>query len=108
MPRFTIAGTAALVVLTVAFLPKSANALGEPKYVSTSPAPGDFVLAAKGSAATLVVSGEDWPGVVRAVGDLSQDVGRVTGHDAPVVKIETAAGIGAAGGRIIQMSSGRR
>jgi hypothetical protein len=75
--------------------PSTANALGETKYVSTSPAQGDFVLAANGQAATLEVSGEDWPGVVRAVGDLSQDVGRVTGHDAPVVKIGASAGTGA-------------
>jgi len=66
--------------------PRTANALGEPKYVSTTPAAGDFVLAANGQAATLEVSGKDWPGVVRAVGDLSLDVGRVTGHDAPVIK----------------------
>ena len=46
------------------------------------------MLSANGHAAPLVVSDEDWPGVVRAVGDLSQDMGRVTGHDAPVVKDE--------------------
>ena len=40
------------------------------------------MLAANGQTAPLVVSDQDWPGVVRAVGDLSQDVGRVTGHDA--------------------------
>jgi len=58
--------------------PRTANALGEPKYVSTTPAAGDFVLAANGQAATLEVSGKDWPGVVRAGGDVSLDVGRVT------------------------------
>jgi len=71
--------------------PRTANALGEPKFVSTTPAAGDFVLAANGQAATLEVSGKDWPGVVRAVGDLSLDVGRVTGHDAPVIKTGAAA-----------------
>ena len=44
------------------------------------------MLAANGQTATLVVSEQDWPGVVRAVGDLSLDVGRVTGHDAAVIK----------------------
>ncbi len=69
-----------------------ARALGETRYVSNSPAEGDFVLAANGASAQLVVSDQDWPGVVRAVGDLSQDVGRVTGHDAPVVRSDAPAG----------------
>ena len=93
--------TAPILLLCLFLLlvgPRTANALGEPKYVSTSAAPGDFVLAANGQAATLVVSGEDWPGVVRAVGDLSLDVGRVTGHDAQVVKTGAAAGTGAPAG----------
>ncbi|MGB0066055.1 MAG: glycosyl hydrolase 115 family protein, partial [Terracidiphilus sp.] len=68
-------------------MPLMANALGEPKYVSTSPSQGAFVLAANGTQAPLIVSSDDWPGVIRAAGDLSQDVGRVTGHDAPLIKI---------------------
>ena len=44
------------------------------------------MLESNGQPVPLVVSDEDWPGVTRAVGDLSRDVGRVTGHDAPVVK----------------------
>jgi hypothetical protein len=51
------------------------------------------VLAANGKAAPLVVSDDDWPGVVRAVGDLSLDIGRVTGHDAQLIKGTHAAGI---------------
>lgn len=66
--------------------PLCAFGLGEPKYVSTTPVQGGFALEASGKAVPLVVSDQDWWGVVRAVGDLSQDVGRVTGHDAPVVK----------------------
>ena len=59
--------------------------LGERRYVSTTPVQGGFVLYARGKAAPLVVSDADGPGVVRAVGDLSGDVGRVTGHASPVV-----------------------
>jgi hypothetical protein len=62
------------------------SALGEPKYVSTSALQGAFVLAENGKAAPLVVSSEDWPGVLRAAGDLSRDVGRVTGYDAPLIQ----------------------
>ena len=70
-----------------------AHALGEPKYVSTPLARGDFALVANGQIAPLVVSEADWPGVIRAVGDLGEDVGRVTGHDAPVVTGDGISGI---------------
>lgn len=77
----------AILVLVLLALPsQAALALGEAKYVSTSPAPDSFVLVQHGVATTLLVSDKDWAGVVRAVGDLSQDIGRVTGHDAPVMK----------------------
>ncbi|MFZ0337131.1 MAG: glycosyl hydrolase 115 family protein, partial [Terracidiphilus sp.] len=82
-----------LVLFAIALWPEAGNALGEPQYVSKSPSSTAFVLAANGKAAPLVVSDEDWPGVVRAAGDLSLDIGRVTGHDAPLIKGEPAAGI---------------
>ena len=89
MARLGIAATTVLFLFLIGA--RAAHALGEPKYVNNVSSQGDFVLAANGQAATLVVSGEDWPGVARAVGDLSQDVGRVTGHDAQVVKIGASA-----------------
>ena len=85
-------GIAGVVLLAALLRPVAAHALGEPQYVSTSPVNGDFVLEADGKVAPLVVNDQDWPGVVRAVGDLSQDVGRVTGHDAQVVKGKVPAG----------------
>ena len=84
--RLKTAGSAVLIFLAMVSLPTAARALGDPKYMSDAPSQGDFVLAANGQTATLVVSDQDWPGVMRAVGDLSQDVGRVTGHDAAVMK----------------------
>ncbi len=92
MHRLKTAGTAILVFFVMAQWPAAARALGEAKYVSVSRSAGAFVLAENGQAVPLVVSGQDWPGVVRAVGDLSQDVGRVTGHDAAVVKDTAPAG----------------
>ncbi len=56
-----------------------AHALGGPKYVSGEAAQGSFALVQQGTATPLVVSEDDWPGVVRAVVDLSEDVERVTG-----------------------------
>jgi len=87
------ARAAFLVLFAIALWPESGNALGGTQYVSTSPSPAAFVLAANGEAAPLLVSDEDWPGVVRAAGDLSRDIGRVTGHDAPLIKGRPAAGI---------------
>lgn len=94
MARFRVTAAATLLLVSMGLLlstgAKTASALGEPKYVTNTAAAGDFVLAADGKTATLVVSDQDWPGVVRAVGDLGLDVGRVTGHDAAVVKIGAA------------------
>jgi hypothetical protein len=73
------------IVAGVLLVAVRAWALGERRYVSTSPVEGGFVLYTSEKAAPLVVSDADWPGVVRAVGDLSADVERVTGHAAPVV-----------------------
>ena len=56
-----------------------------PQYVLHESAPGAFRLAADGSAASIIVSGKDWQGVVRAANDLGQDIGRVTGTAAQVV-----------------------
>lgn len=60
-----------------------------PQYVLHESAPGAFRLAVGGAAASILVSGEDWQGVVRAAGDLGQDIGRVTGTAAQVVKADT-------------------
>lgn len=47
-------------------------------YVVSSPGKGRFALVAKGTAAPLVVSSADFPGVVRVVSDLQADINRVT------------------------------
>src|SRR5262245_36224670 len=51
----------------------------EESYVVTTPRPGSFPLAANGKAAPIVVSEADYPGVVRVVGDLRDDVERGPG-----------------------------
>jgi len=70
----------AKIVITIALCgtPLLAFALGDPSYVANKPTPGSFMLVAKSAATPLLVSNEDWPGVVRAAGDLSQDIQRVT------------------------------
>ena len=74
------------IVAGVLMVAVRAWALGERQYVSSTRVQGGFVLYTSQKAAPLVVSDADWPGVVRAVGDLSADVERVTGHAAGVVK----------------------
>jgi hypothetical protein len=46
--------------------------------------PGRFTLSAAGRSAPIVVSSQDWAGVIRAVHSVSADVGRVTGHASAV------------------------
>ena len=67
-----------------------ARALGGPVYVRGTLGAGDFALVQHGAATPLLVDASDWPGVVRAVGDLSEDVKRVT--DVQPIVIEKAGG----------------
>ena len=58
--------------------------LGDPfpgvaAFISPHGGPGRFPLVAAGTAAPLVVSSADYPGVVRAAGDLQADLAAVTG-----------------------------
>jgi Glycosyl hydrolase family 115/Gylcosyl hydrolase family 115 C-terminal domain len=61
-------------------------------YISTSSGGGDFALVAAGSAAPMVVSSTDYPGVARAAGDLRADIGRVTGAHPTLSKSDVPQG----------------
>src|SRR3954462_1849637 len=52
--------------------------IGQASYVANTGAAGSFPLVQGQQAATLYVDSTDWPGVVRAAGDLQADVERVT------------------------------
>jgi hypothetical protein len=67
------------VSLALSIAPQRAHALGDPRYVSNTPAAGAFPLVDQRIAVPLMVSAGDWPGVLRAAGDLSSDIQRVTG-----------------------------
>ena len=56
-----------------------ARALGGPKYIVNTSRPGTFALAEGGHLTPLRVSDTDWPGVIRAAGDLRDDLQCVTG-----------------------------
>lgn len=54
-------------------------ALGQKASVTFNATSGGLQLAGGSGASQLVRSGNDWPGVLRAGGDLAMDFGRVTG-----------------------------
>src|SRR6202020_630724 len=63
-----------------------AHALGHPQYVTNTPDATSFCLARNQSAIPLFVDATDWPGVIHAVGDLSEDLKRVTDTQPSVLK----------------------
>ncbi|MDO7876713.1 glycosyl hydrolase 115 family protein [Hymenobacter sp. ASUV-10] len=77
-------------LLLILVLLASGMSLAQSKSLTKKP--GDFILAAKGKAATIYASASDWPGVLRAAHDLQADVQRVTKIQ-PVFSIEKPAGI---------------
>src|SRR5579885_1531227 len=58
-------------------VPAGTYGLGQKRYVETTRHSGDFVLARPNGAAALYVDSGDYPGVIRAVGDLQADIARV-------------------------------
>ncbi|KAB8167705.1 glycosyl hydrolase [Streptomyces sp. 3MP-14] len=64
-------------------------------FITETWRPGSLPLVADGRAAPLLVSDDDFPGVVRVVGDLSADIERVTGR-APEILREVAGRLDAA------------
>ena len=65
-------------IITAVSCPNAVQAVGQAKYVETSPQQGSFVLAQKDNVATLYVSTQDYAGVIRAVKDLQTDIKNVT------------------------------
>ena len=53
-------------------------------YITSTPDHGFFTIYEKGKPASIVVDDEDWLGVKRAVADLAEDIGRVTGFKSSV------------------------
>src|ERR1017187_184815 len=60
--------------------------LAQPRYVVDAPDPGSFAIAG----APIYVDADDYAGVLRAVGDLRDDVQRVTGS-APAITHDAGA-----------------
>ena len=50
-------------------------------YISTINEKGDFILSAQGRSAPLYISKQDYPGVIRALRDLQNDIKKVTNSE---------------------------
>jgi Glycosyl hydrolase family 115/Gylcosyl hydrolase family 115 C-terminal domain len=67
----------ALLFALAGSLPRAA-AIGQDSYVDSSLKKGDFPLVQSGKSAAIYVDPNDFPGVIRAAGDLQADVQRVS------------------------------
>ena len=65
--------------------PLHAQAIGQDLYVEFTSHAGDFSIVRQNKLATVFVDSNDYPGVVRAAGDLQADIQRVTGRRAEIV-----------------------
>jgi hypothetical protein len=73
-----------LVVLLLASSPLDAQTIGEDRYVHFAYQAGDFRIVERNVAASLYVDSADFPGVIRAVGDLRADIQRVTSQSGAI------------------------
>ena len=73
------------LLMAMAVFPKPTMAIGQANYVSFSPVANGFSLVSNGHPAFLYVDASDYPGVVRAAGDLQADIARVTGVSATII-----------------------
>jgi hypothetical protein len=76
-----------VLIAAAAFIPAAqrAWALGQTQYVVFSAAPGGFTIVNGSTTATIYVDAKDWPGVLRAANDLSNDIKDVTGKTPKVI-----------------------
>ncbi len=79
-------------LLCLLALPCGLYALGQVSYVETTARPGSFPIASGGTCAAIYVDAADYPGVLRAAGDLQADIERVTGCRPAITHDAGAAG----------------
>src|SRR5882757_6840800 len=81
-----------LVTYLLAGSPLNAQTIGEDRYVDFAHHAGEFSLVAGNAVATLYVDSADFPGVIRAAGDLQADIQRVTNRNALTAHDEKGLG----------------
>jgi len=79
---------AAFVLVALAFstlVVQRAWALGQQQYVQFSTVRGGFTIVNANTTATIYVDANDWPGVLRAANDLSNDIRDISGKTPKVI-----------------------
>jgi hypothetical protein len=87
--KFSIGRHVAFAILSCFFFHSQGLAIGQAAYVESESGPGSFPVAREAQTAAIYFNAADWPGVIRAAGDLQSDIARVTGHG---VKISPDSG----------------
>src|SRR5882757_10035433 len=72
----------------------TAFALGQPRYIESNSHPGSFTIAKPDAVTPIYVDGDDYAGVVRAAGDLKEDIKRVTGQTPLITNDQKYSGAG--------------
>ncbi|WP_231425536.1 glycosyl hydrolase 115 family protein [Pedobacter sp. Leaf250] len=67
-------------------------AAGADPFISKTQTHGSFSIASKGKVSSILISGNDWPGVTRAAKDLQGDIQKVTGIN-PAFATDKIAGM---------------
>jgi len=68
-----------LILTGISGFINTAYAVGQTRYILDAAEEGSFPIVQSGKAAPIYVDPSDWPGVIRAAGDLQADIKRVTG-----------------------------
>jgi len=92
---FALARILAFGCLFGVFLPLPAGAIGQQRFIEFGEGTGCFQIAGSGAAAAIYVDPDDFPGVIRAAGDLQSDIARVTGITPAIVHEPAGPGAGA-------------
>src|SRR5262249_52300082 len=79
--RLTLLARFALATLVLFAVAQFASAIANDTYIQWTDSPGAFPLVNSDNVAAVHVDPSDWAGVVRAVGDLRDDIKRVTGKE---------------------------
>ncbi|KAK1147750.1 ATP synthase mitochondrial F1 complex assembly factor 1 [Aspergillus melleus] len=66
-------------LLTALCAVRAVNALAQEPTIAFHSGKDSVRLGGKGTSGVILLDGDDWPGVIRAAGDLAADFGRVTG-----------------------------
>ena len=77
-------------LLSLLSLASTALAIGQNATIAFNASVGSYELASGGSSVQIMADTNDWPAVLKAANDLSQDFGRVTGSNGSVILSNTS------------------